>query len=123
MTNPNKIEKINNKKQKLIKQKANILLKIKAKYQFFEETNKIDKPYVRLLTKRNPLKLLNISGMKVYNTTKLTGIKNIKIRCKQGSSNKFENLNENNISLKKQFTTIGTRCIENLGSLIIIEGI
>lgn len=78
---------------------------------------------MRLLTKRNPLKLLNISGMKVYNTTKLTGIKNIKIRCKQGSSNKFENLNENNISLKKQFTTIGTRCIENLGSLIIIEGI
>jgi len=48
----------------------------------------------------------------VYNTTELIDNKNIKIRCEQVSSNKFENLDGNNVSLKKQFTTIGTRCIE-----------
>lgn len=73
----------------------------KAKYQFIEKTNKIDKPHVRLLAKRNVPKLLNIRNENMYNTAEVVDIKYIKNRCKQISANIFENMDESNVSLEK----------------------
>lgn len=57
----------------------------------------------------------DVQYYRIYN------IKNIKITYRQVSSNEFKNLEENNISLEKQFTEIGTRCIENLSRLISMK--
>lgn len=62
---------------------------------------------MKLFAKRSPPKLLNIRNEKAYSSTEYVENYNIKTKCKWLSAKEFENLDENNGSLEKQFIKTG----------------